>query len=488
MALKSPAANIDRRWFMRAWEAGIPLLWKLAPMSVLIGLTVVITGLMIHYVIWPGYVDPQSRLYTSRLGYASILRSQGRPFPVRTVHPEVRSLSGRFIGEGFVRSEPVTVPIVPMGRITRVLVQVGERVEKGQLIAELDTSKAQIKAEAARTALEIANAELARTKIGSVYVLENERPEEDAIRVHAAQKALLIKEELHAMAEELFKQRVISRDELLRRKMENDEMVAQLRTAELSLKKAQKGRQQSIRIAEASVREAQLALAHREEELEDYKVYATVDGLVERCLIHEGEYNQEPGKPGFLILSKRWFEAHFDQTAIGKINVSDDAQVYLEAFASQPLPGKVTMVHPVVSFSLGGPETTRPLRATGTGAPEWPSTFSVRIEMDQSGPMTTVGLTGFARVTKIREGLAVPLGAVTSRSAGRGLVFVVQEGSFEPREVTLGFASDDWIEIRSGVDPGDEVIVDGHQVLQPDDRIVVESGPSADKRMIVRSS
>ena len=319
-------------------------------------------------------------------------------------------------------------------------------------------------------------------------VLENERPEEDAIRVHAAQKALRIKEELHAMAEELFKQRAISRVELLRRKMENDEMAARLRTAELSLKQSQKGRQQSIRIAEASVREAQLALAHREEELEDYKVYATVDGLVERCLIHEGEYNQEPGKPGFLILMGQWFEAHFDQTAIGKINVSDDAQVYLEAFASQPFLGKVTMVHPVVSFSLGGPETTRPLRATGTGAPEWPSTFSVRIEMDQSGPMTTVGLTGFARVTKIREGLAVPLGAVTSRSAGRGLVFVVQEGSFEPREVTLGFASDDWIEIRSGVDPGDEVIVDGHQVLQPDDRIVVESGPSADKRMIVRSS
>ena len=100
----------------------------------------------------------------------------------------------------------------------------------------MDDTKARIKVDSARTALEIAEAELERTRIGSVYVLEKERPEQDAIRLQVAQDKLAIKEELDAIAEKLFVQKVISREEMMQRKMDNIQRVADLQEAELSLK------------------------------------------------------------------------------------------------------------------------------------------------------------------------------------------------------------------------------------------------------------
>ncbi len=77
--------------------------------------TIAASYFVLRYIAWPGYVDPQSRMYTSRLGYAALLRQEGTPLPVRTATPIRGSLTQYFTGEGFVRSQPVLVPIVPLG-------------------------------------------------------------------------------------------------------------------------------------------------------------------------------------------------------------------------------------------------------------------------------------------------------------------------------------------------------------------------------------
>ena len=98
---------------------------------------------------------------------------------------------------------------------------------------------------------------------------------------------------------------------------------------------------QSVVIAESAVWEAELALKHRLHELKDYQIYSIADGRIERCLVHEGEYNQDPGKPGFVIASGAWFEANFDQGAFRRLKVGDRAEVRLESAAKRVLIGKV---------------------------------------------------------------------------------------------------------------------------------------------------
>ena len=437
----------------------------------LVAATVVISAVILKLVVWPGYVNPQSRMYTSKLGYAALLRHQGLPFPVRTAQPAERLIVQRFTGEGFVRAQPILVPLVPVARVLAVHAEVGNEVRKGDLLVELDRTQAELRLEAAKVAFFVAKAELARTRLGTSYVLRQEQPEHDAIAAHAVKEQAAIKKELDRRAEELFEKRLISREELLNRKLDNVRVSAEVEKAEVSLRNSQQGHRQSIQIAEAELRAAYLAYKQREAELAEYNVYAPADGIVERKLIHEGEFNQEPGRPAFLLATGKWFEAYFDQTVTGLIREGDRGQIQLEAFAGVELPAKVTTVHPFVSFSASGPEVNRPIRPSGTGAPEWPTTFPVRFELPPIQLPVNVGLSGFARVESRKRCLCIPDSAVVSRLAGRGYVYVPVGDQFEKRPVVLGGSSDGWTEIVEGLSTSDSIIVEGQHVLIEGDRI-----------------
>ena len=449
------------------------------PWLVLCALTASIAWITVQTAIVPAYRDRQSRLYTSRLGYLALLRSRNEPLPVVTRFPEHRDIAEAFVGEGFVRSTPILVPIVPIGRIANVLVKEGDCIQKGQTLAELDIQPAKIRLEAARTMLVVAKAELERTKIGSSYLLEKERPAQDAIRVSAAEEQIQIRKQLDEMYERLFKEQAISRAELLSRKSNTVEVLERLQTARLSLEQSLKGRAQSILIAAATVREAELAVEQRKVELNDHRIVAPADGKIERRLIQAGEYNQDAGKPAFLLASGQWFEAYFDQTVIGRLSVGDRTRVSLEAFAGIELQGTVVSIHPFVSFHSSGPETTRPIRPSGTGSPEWPSTFSVRIEFEAGDLPVVTGLSGLARLARYRRALAVPSGALTSKTAAEAIVMVRDGKTFARRNVSLGATADGWTEILDGLSPEDEVIVAGHLDLLPGDHIRVEQDGEA---------
>lgn len=438
--------------------------------------TVAFGGYIVHAVFWPAYKEPTARMYTSGLGYASVLRKSGKPFPVTTAVSQRRNVTGRFLGEGMMRSEPIQVPIIAMSRILSVSAKEGDHVTKGQKLIELDPTRVQIKIDAAQTQLKTAEAEFERTRLGSAYVLEKERPEREAIRLGAAKTEAGIRNELDELYGRLTSEGLMSQEEALLKRIENTKALASFNEAQLSMDVSKGGRVQSLAIAEAAIADAKLSLAYRQNELRDYTVTAPADGIIERCLVHEGEYNQDPGKPAFLLMSGLWFEAYFDQTAIGQFAVGDAAEVHLEAYPDRTFPGKITQIQEMVSYSLGGPETNRPIRPLGTGAPEWPATFAVRIQVDGAVKIVP-GLTGFAKVVVARESNAVPRGAVTSISGGKALVFAVdpnQRENFEPREVTVGRTSGGWTEILSGLDLGVEVITGGQQVLQPGDRIAAD--------------
>ena len=143
-----------------------------------------------RHIIWPGYTNPQSRIYESRWGYAAAVRRRQGAFPVVTSHAEMRTLNEHFVGEGFVRSTPVLVPVVPTSRIAHIYVREGDKVQQGQILAELEKTKAELRLESARIMLQVAQAELERTRIGSSYLLATERPEKEKVRFDAAQAEL----------------------------------------------------------------------------------------------------------------------------------------------------------------------------------------------------------------------------------------------------------------------------------------------------------
>lgn len=420
-------------------------------------------------VIIPAYREPTTRTYPSRLGYPALLRKAGHPLPVATVAAEMRTISEFVMGEGMMASEPVLVPIIPMDRIVAVHVEEGQRVKKGDLLLELDSATVQIRLDSARLTIATAKAELERVRIGSAYALAQERPQKNEINASAAANDMALHSEKIRMTEDLAKRGVISKKDLIDAKLTLTESERQLKMAQIELGMAEKGATQSEVIAQNAVAEAENILRQRMKELSEYQVRAPIDGIVERVLVHAGEFNPEPGKPSIVLASGGWFEAHVDQAALNRIQIGARAEVRLEALAGQLIAGRVKGIIPIVSSSVTGTQATRP--AT-TGTPEWPSTFRVRVELNPVEKFTLApGMTGFAKFALGRESIAVPQAAITSLSAGSGVVHIVESGSHVARQVRYGATSDGWTEVLEGVSLGEQVIVEGQQFLEPQDRI-----------------
>jgi multidrug efflux pump subunit AcrA (membrane-fusion protein) len=420
----------------------------------------------------PGYRMPTTRSYGTKLGYPALLRRLGRPLPVETVAVEERHIVQPFLGEGTMSSEPILVPMVPIGKITGVYVQPGQRVHKGELLAELDSRKGVVSAEAARLAFLSADAELRRVRIGSVVVLNREQPGLAQIDVKALQNQVnLLREEI-STKEKLYEQSLVPKATLLEAKRTLAETEQAFDTANLSLQMATSGKNESERIAGNNVQQAVLNWQEKLEELNDYKIFAPADGIIDRVLVHEGEYNQSAGGPAFVLAAGLWFEGYFDQSAVDDLMKDATAEVHLAARPDMTFTGHVGNVNPIVTYGTGGPETSRPIRPVGTAAPEWPATFKVRIEIDpEQSKVLVPGLTGFARIAVDRQAMAVPQAAMVSMSSGSGLLYVVKDGGWQARRAHYGAAIDGWVEVLDGVAFGEKVIVEGQRVLRAGDRI-----------------
>ena len=435
-------------------------------------------ALLIVTILWPAYKSPASKMYDSSLGYAALTRKMGRPFPVITAEVREREFTKPLMAEGVCSSEPYLVPVVPMARITSVKVQDGDRVSKGDPLLELDVTKARIKLESSRLALSTAEAELQRVKVGSAYVLAQERPDREKINVDASrERAAQITEKL-ARYRASEKKGLISRTALLEVEREFTNATQEVELAELFLGMSEKGVEQSRLIAENAVKDAREAVKHRTAELEEHTVISPVSGVVERVLMREGEYNQDSGKPGFVIAAGLWFEGYFDQSDFTWVEKTLGGVVHLASHPGTPLAVEVERIVPVVSFNEGGPEINRPLRPRGTGAPEWAATFPVRLKFvgDAASLPLAPGMTGFARLESKRRSLAVPREALVSVSAGKALVHVIDgDGKRKVREISVGHVDGIAAEVLGGLSAGERVIAEGHWGLRDDDGIEVVS-------------
>ncbi len=448
-----------------------PSLGNLA-IVVLVTLTGLFACFLVSVVIWPAYQKPSNRLYNSRFGYATLKRATNQSSIAQTEAVQLRKIATRRLGEGRITAMPIRVPIIPIDKILSVKVAEGERVTKGQVLAELDPTLARLRVEAATLLVKNAQAELERVKVGSTHTLVRERPELDGINLEANQKQIAILQERHTAMRSLHDQGAASRFQLLEIESKLADAQRDLESSQFGLDMSSKGQVESTSIAENNLQQQKILCQQRQAELENYRIVAPADGIVGSVQIQPGEYNRTSGEVGFVIAAGLWFEAHVDQTAIHDLSVGSSAEVQLEALPGEPLVGTVSRVVPIVNYSSGGPEGSRPVRALGMGAPEWPTTFSVIVEFSaKDEEKLAPGLTGFARIEDERKVMAVPLSAVTTFSARQGAVTVITAGARANRKVTLGAASEGWVEIKEGLTLGEQVAIAGSADLSASDHL-----------------
>ena len=242
------------------------------------------------------------------------------------------------------------------GRIAKLLVEEGDRVKSGQLVAELDPVRYEAAAARARAAVAAQQQVLARLLAGS-------RPEQIAAakaRVRAAQASLKDAEQTYRRTETLARTQYVSQQKL-------DNVEATLKSARANLDAEQQAltlavkgpRQEDIAAARAQLQADQAALNLAERELADTKLYAPAAGVSRDRILEPGDM-AFPQTPVFTVAltDPLWVRAYVPEPDLGKIALGMRAQVTTDSFPGKVYQGWIGTISPTAEFTPKQVETT----------------------------------------------------------------------------------------------------------------------------------
>jgi HlyD family secretion protein len=253
---------------------------------------------------------------------------------------------------GNVDLRQVELPFVDNQRIAAVLVEEGDRVTTGQVLARLDTGRLEPRVKQAEAQVAAQAQALRRLRNGS-------RPEE----VAQARAGLAASQAEAANAHSQYERlkgigetssgRAVSRQDL-------EAAEAALRVAEARAQNSRKilelalagPRNEDIEQSNAQLQasEAELALLRRQ--LQDAELISPTDGVVRSRLMEPGEM-ASPQRPVFslAISDPKWVRAYVTEVDLGRLHVGDAAQVRIDSDPQRPVSGSIGFISSVAEFT-----------------------------------------------------------------------------------------------------------------------------------------
>ena len=339
-------------------------------------------------------------------------------------YPERLAIRPSVIASGkLAHAQTVQLSAQVIGRVKAVHVVEGQTANKGELVLEIDDDALVSEVEQSEAAVRLQRVDIERKQIRIAYVQHRKERQELLFKNGGLDEAAL-----EAIAHELY-------------------------MAEVDLKSSREWLAQK----EAALDKANDLVARS-------RVYSPIEGVVTSVNIRVGEtavasttnirgsHLMTIADPLHLMT-----EVQVDEAEIASISVGQKAWVTAIAWPEQPLPGSVE--------SVAG--TARVVSGRSSAS------FAVRIRIDESkGIELRPGMSCRAEILTddAEKVLALPLGATLSeRDLAMGVdelyVFVYRDGVANKKKIEGGLSDDENIEIWSGLDPEDMVIVGPVQML-----------------------
>ena len=405
---------------------------------------------------------------------------QDRPSPVVAAQVVEKTISS---GQTYVASitplKTVVVGSAVDGRVIELLVEDGERVAAGQVVAKLLTETIELELKVAEAELSLRDAELDELKNGSLP----QELEQAKARMDAANSNLEYAQSNFERIKSLVARNAVSQGDF-------DEARNSLISAEFiyyDLKAAYDlvvvgSRPERIAQAEARLATQAATVALIRDRIKRYEVRARFDGYVTQRFTQSGAWLRS-GDPvvEMVALDQVEIRAFVAENHIPFVRPGMEVRVEIPAFPQKIFTGKVSAIIPLAD----------------TRARSFPVHVRVDNEVSADGPMLKAGM--FARV-EIPTGerttsLMVPKDAIVLGGI-QPVVFVVnnsanisqtrdqnqstansqasqasqasQTSRVSPVTVQLGVASGDLIAVRGELQKDQWVIVEGNERLQAD--------------------
>ncbi len=240
-------------------------------------------------------------------------------------------------------------------RIAQVLVEEGDVVKKGQVLARLDTDRLD-------PLVREADATVASQRAMVLKLRNGSRPEEIA-----QARANLSSAEADAANANLQLERrttltmnsTISKQELDTTRAAAAVADAKVEVAKSALELAIAGpRAEDLLQAEAQLRGSEAQLALMRQQLQDAELIAPFDAVVRSRLMEPGEM-AAPTKPVFSLATThiKWVRAYVSEANLGHVRSGMRAKVTTDSFPDRPQDGWVGFISPVAEFTPKTVET-----------------------------------------------------------------------------------------------------------------------------------
>ncbi|MBL4835606.1 MAG: efflux RND transporter periplasmic adaptor subunit [Pseudomonas sp.] len=231
-----------------------------------------------------------------------------------------------------------------------------------------------------------------------------------------------------------------------------------------------RSRRSQVEVDRSAVAVAQAEVRQREAELRRHKVSVPFPGTVSRKLVEIGEW-VAPGTGLLEVISSEALHADFQvpQRFFPMVEREDILSLRFVAYPNQNFPGRV--LHKV-------PQSNDSAR-----------TFLLRVTLDQQNvpSLLIAGMSVDAtlRLASGRQGVTVNRDALLRYPDGRVTVWVVERdgegdlGTVTEQQVRTGLSFSGRVEIESGLDAGQVVVVRGNESLHADQQVrIIDSAES----------
>jgi len=204
-------------------------------------------------------------------------------------------------------------------------------------------------------------------------------------------------------------------------------------------------------VEEALLRE-QLAVAQAQ--LAKTKIRAAVAGTVLTRDVEPGDLVQ-PGQTLFTIAltGNTEIRVPLDERNLPQLALQQNATVISDAYPDQSFPARINFIAPSIDPQRGTVE----VRLTVNPVPDFlrqDMTVSVNIE-----------------TAKRTRALAIPNDALSSIKGDKAVVFMVRDGKVQRQQITLGLRGLAMSEVKTGLSEGDQVLADAESSLEDGTRV-----------------
>ncbi len=338
--------------------------------------------------------------------------------------------------------EPITkveIKSKASGIVKKLYVEYGDRVKKGQVLADLDKEEIQARVDQARAQLEASSASLNGTRADLVRA-----------KVDAEGPDVPLLKRAFDRAQGMAKEGVVSASAL-----DDAQKNYEMALNKQNVAKAQvQVLQAKIGQAQAQVLQDRANLKQLEEQLSYTTIESPIDGIVLSRDVEVGDAVSSIlvlGSSATLVMtlgdtSEVYVKGKVDESDIGKVYMGQPARIKVESFKDKTFTGKVTKISPM------GVEKDNV------------TTFEVRVSINNPEGMLKANMTANAEIIleEHKNVLQIPEGSIIYDKDKKASVEVPDPKGKEGKRkvaVNIGISNGAKTELLSGLKEGDQVVL-----------------------------